>query len=83
MECDDATLLCREWPVFDVTLPFPVPLATGSDRPESASSGISFIESGLSSAGSEFSTFVIDDDAVVIVADDGFGLTDALLPLSR
>jgi len=68
-----------------VTLPLAVPLAN-SDRPESASSGISFIESGLSSgAGSEFSTLDAVGDAVVIIvaADDGFGLADALPPLSR
>jgi len=78
LECDEATLLCREWPVFEVdevTLPapFPFPLAT-SDLTDSERSGISFMESGLSSGVSVFSiTFVVD------VVDDVFN--DVLLAL--
>jgi len=78
LECDEATLLCREWPVFEVDevilpAPFPFPLAT-SDLTDSERSGISFMESGLSSGVSVFSiTFVVD------VVDDVFN--DVLLAL--
>ena len=61
-ECDDATLLWREWPALeadDVTLPGPFPVPGSPDN-----NGISFIESvvGLSTSGvdvSELSRFVL------------------------
>jgi hypothetical protein len=71
VECDDATLLCLEWQLGFIEFPAETaPLV--SARPESASRGVSFSESGLSSDVSGLSSVVLAAAVVVVFVKDLF-----------